>query len=210
MSHLVLLGDSIFDNGAYVDGAPAVIDQVRSLLPKGWKATLLAVDGNVTLDVREQIKRIPADATHLVMSMGGNDALGALTQLHSSTPRTIMQALGVLADIQLNFARDYVEILKIGVALGIPLTCCTIYDQVPGLTQELRTALSIFNDVIVRECIRHPVPALDLRFVCTESTDYSVISPIEPSTQGGQKIASHIASIVVGVELVTKKCSIFV
>ena len=76
MSHLVLLGDSIFDNGAYVDGAPTVIDQVRSLLPKGWKATLLAVNGNVTLNVREQIKRIPVDATHLVISMGGNDAFG--------------------------------------------------------------------------------------------------------------------------------------
>jgi len=30
MTHLVLLGDSIFDNAAYVAGAPAVIDQVRS------------------------------------------------------------------------------------------------------------------------------------------------------------------------------------
>jgi hypothetical protein len=210
MSHLVLLGDSIFDNAAYVDGAPAVIDQVRSLLPRGWKATLLAVDGNVTLDVREQIKLIPADATHFVMSMGGNDALGALTQLHSSTPLPIMQALGVLADIQLSFARDYVEILKIASAMGVRMACCTIYDQVPGLTQELRTALSIFNDVIFRECIRLQVPVLDLRFVCTEATDYSVMSPIEPSTQGGQKIALRIAGTVVDGALEHKKVQIYV
>ena len=209
MSHLVLLGDSIFDNGAYVDGAPAVIDQVHSLLPKGWKATLLAVDGNVTLDVREQIKCIPVDATHLVISMGGNDALGQLPQLHLPTPYPMMQSLRLLTDIQLNFAKDYAEILRVAGALGIPMTCCTIYDQVPGLTQELRTALSIFNDVIFRECIRLQVPVLDLRFVCTEATDYSVISPIEPSTLGGQKIASCIAGILAGFELETKKCPIY-
>ena len=128
MSHLVLLGDSIFDNGAYVDGDPAVIDQVRSLLPKGWNATLLAVDGNVILDVREQIKRIPVDATHLVISMGGNDALGQLPQLHSPTPHPMMQSLRLLTDIQLNFANDYAEILQVAGALGIPMMCCTIYN----------------------------------------------------------------------------------
>ena len=38
MGHVVLLGDSIFDNGRYVPGEPAVIDQLRSALPKGWTA----------------------------------------------------------------------------------------------------------------------------------------------------------------------------
>ena len=36
MPHLTLLGDSIFDNAAYVAGSPAVIDQVRMNLPAGW------------------------------------------------------------------------------------------------------------------------------------------------------------------------------
>ena len=47
-NHVVLLGDSILDNGAYVPGKPAVIDQVRGELPAGWTATLLAVDGSYT------------------------------------------------------------------------------------------------------------------------------------------------------------------
>src|SRR4051812_3797588 len=42
MGHVVLLGDSIFDNAAYVGGRPAVIDQVRAGLPDGWHATLNA------------------------------------------------------------------------------------------------------------------------------------------------------------------------
>ena len=47
MAHLCLLGDSIFDNAAYVGGGPDVVTQLRAALPTGWKATLLAVDGAV-------------------------------------------------------------------------------------------------------------------------------------------------------------------
>ena len=47
MKHIVLLGDSIFDNAAYVNGGPEVIEQLRSILPQDWQATLLAIDGNV-------------------------------------------------------------------------------------------------------------------------------------------------------------------
>jgi hypothetical protein len=43
MSHVVLLGDSIFDNARYVPGRPAVIEQVRQALPRPWQATLLAI-----------------------------------------------------------------------------------------------------------------------------------------------------------------------
>src|SRR3712207_9595404 len=76
MNHVVLLGDSIFDNAAYVGGAPDVVRQVRQRLPHGSKATLRAVDGSTTPDVREQLRDLPADATHLIVSAGGNDALG--------------------------------------------------------------------------------------------------------------------------------------
>jgi len=42
MKHVVLLGDSIFDNKAYVGDGPDVITQVREALPDGWTATLAA------------------------------------------------------------------------------------------------------------------------------------------------------------------------
>ena len=57
MKHLVLLGDSIFDNAAYLHGGPDVIKQLRSILPGDWQATLLAVDGSVTTNVIDQIPR---------------------------------------------------------------------------------------------------------------------------------------------------------
>src|SRR5213080_1875139 len=65
MKHIVLLGDSIFDNGHYTMGGPDVISQVRQLLPAGWQASLLAVDGSTTEDVPSQLHRMPPDASHL-------------------------------------------------------------------------------------------------------------------------------------------------
>lgn len=79
MGHVVLLGDSIFDYARYVPGGPSVLDHVRRPLPRGWKVTLLARDGAVAAGVIEQLARLPDDATHLVISAGGNDALGSAT-----------------------------------------------------------------------------------------------------------------------------------
>lgn len=39
--HIVLIGDSIFDNAAYVPGKAPVIKQLKSLLENKAKATLL-------------------------------------------------------------------------------------------------------------------------------------------------------------------------
>src|SRR6476661_6879619 len=87
MSHVALLGDSIFDNASYVPGGSPVIEQVRRGLPQGWKATLVAVDGHTVEDIASQLPRVPADATHLVVSVGGNDALLAsgMLQQRAST-----------------------------------------------------------------------------------------------------------------------------
>jgi pentose-5-phosphate-3-epimerase len=81
VKHIVLLGDSIFDNAAYVHGSPDVITHLNSILPQDWKATLLAVDGSISTDVIGQIRKIPESATHLVVSAGGNDGLSRADSL---------------------------------------------------------------------------------------------------------------------------------
>jgi len=40
MVHIVLLGDSVFDNAAYVGGGPDVVRQLRTLLTGTDSATL--------------------------------------------------------------------------------------------------------------------------------------------------------------------------
>ena len=70
-NHLVLLGDSILDNAAYVPGRPAVVDQVRNRLPPGWRATLLARDGSVINDVHRQLERLPLTPATSSSAPGG-------------------------------------------------------------------------------------------------------------------------------------------
>src|SRR6478672_11592993 len=86
--HLVLLGDSIFDNVRYVTPGPDVVAQLRGLLPPGWRATLRAVDGAITASLAPQLRNLPEDATHLVVSIGGNDALQNIDLLTLSVTST--------------------------------------------------------------------------------------------------------------------------
>src|SRR5688572_18095379 len=110
MSHIVLLGDSIFDNAAYVDGGPAVITQVRERLPQGGQATLLAVDGSVIGDVLQQLKRLPVDASHIIVSAGGNDALGR-SGLLGDPAQSVAEVLQRLAVVAEEFERNYRRML---------------------------------------------------------------------------------------------------
>ena len=196
VSHVVLLGDSIFDNAAYVAGAPDVIRQVRERLPAGSKATLAALDGSKIGDVRRQLRRVPADATHLVVSVGGNDALGHIDFLGAPAATTAEALLG-LAEIAAGFERGYHSMLAEVLAHGLPTAICTIYyPRFPdaALQKVAVAALTVFNDSIVRAAVAHDLALLDLRLICTEAGDYA--NSIEPSARGGEKIARAIAEVV--------------
>jgi hypothetical protein len=196
MKHIVLLGDSIFDNAAYVHGGPDVIKHLDSILPRDWQATLLAVDGSVTTDVIDQIANIPASATHLVVSAGGNDGLSRADILQRPAG-SVGDAVDQLASLRAEFCQNYRRMLSALLALKQPLALCTVYDpRFPdALMQRLTTtALNIFNDRILREAITHGLPVLDLRLICTEAEDYA--NEIEPGVPGGRKIAAGILNLV--------------
>jgi hypothetical protein len=196
MKHIVLLGDSIFDNAAYVNGGPDVIRQLKSILPRDWQAMLLAVDGSVTTDVITQIPKIPASATHLIVSAGGNDGLSRADILQRPA-RSVSDAAGQFAALRAEFCQNYRRMLNALLALKQPLALCTVYD--PHFTDPLMqrlttTALNVFNDCILREAITHGLPVIDLRLICTQPEDYA--NEIEPGVAGGRKIAEAILRLV--------------
>jgi hypothetical protein len=54
--HLVLLDDSIFDNGAYLEpGQSDVTAHLKRKCPSGWALDMRAVDGSVTDDIVGQL-----------------------------------------------------------------------------------------------------------------------------------------------------------
>lgn len=192
--HIVLLGDSIFDNGVYVPGRPSVIEQLQAALGEGGKATLLAVDGHVTTSIAGQLVGIPADASHLVVSVGGNDALQHLGILDRPIVNSA-ELLGELAQIHAQFRQRYAAMLDQVLACARPTLVCTIYDSNFDAPRKplADVALSVFNDCILRCASEVGVPVLDLRRIFRERRDYA--NPIEPSEIGGAKMVEAILRV---------------
>ena len=210
--HIVLAGDSIFDNGSYVPGQPDVAQQLRNQLGEDSNVTLLAIDGDVTKDVHNQLTQLPEDTSHLFISVGGNDALG---QLHIFTDPVSSVGEGFLkfSRVQTTFQQEYKAMLENALSLNIPTTICTIYKPCfyhPDMSRvgsyvgngvsstDLQnvsvTALTAFNDVILQEAVTTGIPLMDLRVMYDNVADYA--NPIEPSTIGGQKMVSVMESII--------------
>ncbi|HEX8458442.1 MAG TPA: SGNH/GDSL hydrolase family protein [Pyrinomonadaceae bacterium] len=211
MGHAILLGDSIFDNGAYVGaGEPDVVRQLQAELPRDWQATLLAVDGSMIRGVRAQAARLPLDATHLVLSVGGNDALGH-ARLLDAAARSMAEALSTLARAADEFERDYRAMLDELLTRRLPTAVCTVYNpRFPDAqVQKLAvTALCVFNDAITRAAFSRGLPLIDLRLVCDDERDYA--NPIEPSARGGRKIARAITTLLARHDFTSAHTQVFI
>ncbi|HEX9998711.1 MAG TPA: GDSL-type esterase/lipase family protein [Abditibacterium sp.] len=195
MNHLVLLGDSILDNGAYTGSGPDVCTQLRGIVSPGDRVTLLAVDGDSTRDVPNQLGKLPSDATHLFLSIGGNDALENAGLLQESA-HSFAEVLMRLAEVAGAFAKSHREVVEKLVATGLPTTICTVYDanfQDPFQAQIIKAALTHWNDAILRNAFAAGLPVIDLRVICDSPADYA--NDIEPSSQGGEKIARAILRV---------------
>lgn len=196
MPSVVLLGDSVFDNTAYTNGAPDVASHLRAALGSDWTVTLCAIDGATTRDFGPQLDRIPDHATHLMVSLGGNDALEQADMLSLSV-RSAGEALDRFAERIADFEQSYGWAIDAVVERGLPATVCTIYDasfEEPQ-ARRIRTALMMFNDTIARVARRRDLPVLDLRLVCDTPEDF--VQNIEPSATGGAKIAAALAQKLV-------------
>jgi lysophospholipase L1-like esterase len=194
--NLILLGDSTLDNGAYVPRGQDVEHQLGSRLLPGWSATLRAQDGAVLADVDGQLARIPPEATHILISAGGNDALHAAGILQQPVS-SVTEALSRLAAVGAQFGEAYNHMLVGAMATGLPLAISTIYDaQLPDpvVRRSAATALTVLNDVILRQAAIRRLPVLDLRTLFDEPTDFA--NAIEPSAEGGAKIAQGIVDLV--------------
>ena len=212
MKHIILAGDSVFDNRTYVRvDEPDVRDQLGNLLDDGDKATLIAVDGDINNNVTKQLDNIPNDATHLFISIGGNDALIHIDAF-TETLTTIGAALDFFNEKVQEFERDYIKMLTNVIKYGLKTTLCTIYNpcfdhdnmdrisymiplnaNLKKLQRRSTTALPLFNNIIFQEAFNFGLPVMDLRLIFNDRADYA--SPIEPSVVGGIKMAKIIKEI---------------
>ena len=93
---------------------------------------------------------------------------------------------------------------------GLPAAVCTIYD--PRFPDPVRQCLAVaglalFNDAIARAAFARGLPLLDLRLICDAPGDYA--NPIEPSVQGGAKIARAIAELATTHDFARRRPEVF-
>jgi hypothetical protein len=208
MRHLALLGDSILDNNSYTAPEPDTADCLQRALGPTWMVELLARDGSTMDDLRFQLTHLPKEADTAILSIGGNDAIAHIGLLEQRVDRAA-RVLAQLADITDDFAARYHRVLADLRPRVARLVVCTIYE--PPLTDSTtarlaRVPLTLLNDQIIRQAMKAGVDVLDLRSVCTESTDF--VKEIEPSPAGARKIAAAIGGLVRG-ELPKRPTTVF-
>ncbi|MEO0783385.1 MAG: SGNH/GDSL hydrolase family protein [Pseudomonadota bacterium] len=192
--HICLMGDSIFDNDGYIPGEPGVIEQMRRSIPKSWTAFKVAVDGDCIEDIPNQLEKVPAHITDIVVSIGGNDLMKFRHLLARVAEGEQLE--DVIASPLADFEIAYGWMLDSVAEHGTKVTVCTIYTAIPFAEPEMRdhapSAIGAFNAIILRLAEARGLSVIRLDQACTENDDFSDMSPIEPSSKGGQKIVDAI------------------
>ena len=225
--NILLLGDSIIDNSSYVlDGELDVTAHLKKLYSDqpGVFITNSAVDGD-TMDNLEY--KLPhtvdaQEASHIVVSIGGNDLLHNISFLQTTSELSKVMGKGAMIEKwglkELNpsrnkvFEETYFEIIEpfkkqyetIVANLSnhrANLLLCTVYegdlvdsDEFSDVSNSSKTMVSIFNDIVYRVANKFNADVLELRDIFISSDDYA--NPIEPSHIGGEKLAQSIVQWV--------------
>ena len=195
---LVLLGDSIIDNKTYVlDDEFSVLEHIKSKMET--PVTQLALDGAITDDViNSQIQAIPFGTSHIVLSIGGNDLLNEIGFLMEDFKYTPNQVLERCQSLIAPITQKYESIVsQLQTTSRANLLLCTVYEgnlegsvMYDDIAISSRAMLSLFNDSVYKTHNLLSTGVLELRHIFTDKEDYA--NPIEPSHQGGGKLADKI------------------
>lgn len=219
--HLLILGDSVFDNTLYLN--PDELDGqawLKKALPN-YHQTFLAVDGATTHHViKHQIKYIKdavkanGEITDLIISIGGNNLLGETALLGVKTP-TVMDGLSLFRSRQATFAREYKEMWEAidqttdelecspnYYVLGIYYACFKAKQDNPTrmfptdkkFQKASRLAVDCFNMEIMKSA-GHAYIDLNSLFGEGKSED-CYANPIEPSSYGSELIANKLQYLI--------------
>lgn len=190
--HLILVGDVILDNARHVPHGESLTLSMRQVLREDVHLSCLAVEGHRTTDVCHQLDKLPSTATHIALSSGLHDALDLQNQL-SAPCLSLSDVLARMHDLQSTFESAYRRLKDRLDQLGLPVLVLTISDSSPGLMPDMKTVISLFNDVITKSASMDLNDSLDLRNCLRWRSDYFSGSPGTPSGEGGKLIATFMA-----------------
>ena len=235
--HIALLGDSTIDHKAYCVDDPSVEEVLRAALsavspsashsssdsqtpssafgkegttPTATNSvTLCARDGALMTAIARQANTMPDHATHIVISVGGNDALGDISILHRKCA-DVQEAAQLLK----NFVDEFIAKLREVMVATLQkyrwgkedkdrknIVLCSVY--IPqfgpfGVTNidqaSVEVAALLLSKTIQNLAFELSIPVIDLSRVVTSEECLS--NPIEPNGKGAERMARAILEVV--------------
>jgi hypothetical protein len=205
--HIVLLGDSLLRARADIAQEPGKLE--GTILPQTrnqWRLTLVT-----SADVEREggAPMLPADASHIVIFVEGNDAIekSGLLLTQPKSYREALQRLALAAD---EFERNVQQLIRVALASRLPTVVCTMLPpryRDPGEQQAAYTALAVFNDRISRRAIEAQLSIIDLRLVCNEAEDYA--NPRMLSPAGMRKVANVVRYALFEISAGVRRSEVF-
>ncbi len=209
MPTIVLLGDSSLNNVKYAPQGASILELLRARLPEGVKAVSRALDGNGILEVIAQAKKVPSEASLLVVSVGMADAMkheGIFFKKNINAIALFEQ----LTVIQEGFRDKYEAMLRNLLNLRLPVAVSTLFTPNPphqNMRQALASGLTVFNAAILDTAIKFGLPVLDMHNLVRTPGDYA--DPLHPSAEAGARIAEQIAALAAGHDFTTRRTVVF-
>jgi hypothetical protein len=186
----ILLGDSIFQNDAYVSDGKSINNLL--LERTNGKSICLAVDHSKIVDIYDQVLKIPdnlnSSSTTIFLSAGGNDILNHYVDDNNDiTNKTILGTIfaaykNVIKSIKNKIPNANIVLLDIYYPENIT------YKQYHPIIKE-------WNEMIynyARESKNNIKGVLKISGILTKSDDFTL--GIEPSSIGSQKLVEAILS----------------
>eukprot|EP00658_Telonema_sp_P-2_P085104 TRINITY_DN9628_c0_g1_i3.p2 TRINITY_DN9628_c0_g1~~TRINITY_DN9628_c0_g1_i3.p2 ORF type:complete len:263 (-),score=68.39 TRINITY_DN9628_c0_g1_i3:1328-2116(-) len=166
------------------------------------RCTMCALDGAMIAAIPDQLGNAPVDGNYFIISVGGNNATGAVsTVLGEAT--TVEESILRLHTFVAAFEQEFTQMVQrvVQVIGQKPLVLCGCYNpcfhsmNVTTVSQGVvNTAMALLADVVQRVGTRFGAAVIDWRRVMTKVEDFA--NPIEPSSVGGAKMADCIVNVV--------------
>jgi hypothetical protein len=184
--NIILLGDSIFKNNAYVPYGLSIESQLENNA-QGQEVLCLAQDNSSITDVCEQVEEIPEDynnrRTHIFLSVGGNDILQNYVYKYNDYDN--MEILKACFT-------EYKKLIKTiqGIMPEANLTILDIYYPNKSRFKSFYHVISEWNKLIYDYAKRNNIRVIKISNILTNADDFSFA--IEPSAIGGNKIVNEL------------------
>jgi len=180
-NNIILIGDSVLNNTAYVPEGKSVIDNLKE---KTSKVFNFAKDGAIIQDCYAQLDKIPLDFnntnTYVFISVGGNDILNNRGQLSN-------------ADTSALFSKylDFINALKAKLG-SVNINICNLYMPSDPRYQSYKSSIDLWNQLVKQYSNRVGAMYNIVDIYSLLNTPNDFIYSIEPSEQASVKIANII------------------